>query len=124
MEHNEEIILYYYKLYTQLHFASLNFSNAWFYILNYDHCYTLHSDIKFAVNLDGKVWKDLIASLPNLLNIKEKLYFTTLNYIPNYILHPKLWIFIQVNSKLNVKVQSITKFIVRGTKRVFENFRV
>ena len=124
MEHNEEIIFYYYKLYIQLHFAPLNFSNAWFYILNYDHCYTLHSDIKFIINLDGKIWKYLIASLSNLLKIKKKLHFTILNYTPNYILHPKLWIFIQVNSKLNVEVQSITKFIVWGTKRVFENFRV
>ena len=26
-----------------------------FCFLNYDLCYTLHSDIKFAINLDGKV---------------------------------------------------------------------
>ena len=104
MEHNEEIKLYYHKLYTQLHLAPLNFLNAQFYILNYDHCYPLYSDIKFAVNLDGKIWKDLIASLPNLLKIKKKLHFTTLNYSSNYILHPKLWIFIQINIKLNVEV--------------------
>ena len=26
-----------------------------FYTLNYDYCYTLHPDIKFTVNLDGKI---------------------------------------------------------------------
>ena len=53
-------------------------------------------------------WKDLIAPLLNALKTKDKLQFTTLNYAPYYTLHPKLWIFIQVNSKLNSKVQSVT----------------
>ena len=26
-----------------------------FYTLNFDYCYTLYSDIKFTVNLDGKI---------------------------------------------------------------------
>ena len=49
-------------------------------------------------------WEDIIAPLLNALKTKDKLHFTTLNYTLYYILHPKFWIFIQVNSKLNGKV--------------------
>ena len=59
--------------------------------LNYDLCYTLHPDIKFTVNLNEKyVLRDLIASILNLLKTKDKLHFTILYYILDYILHPKL----------------------------------
>jgi len=57
-------------------------------------------------------WKDLITHFLNALKTKDKLYFTILNYISYYTLHHKLWIFIQVNSKLNGMVQSVTEVIV------------
>ena len=53
------------------------------------------------------MWKDLITHLLNLLKTNEKLHITTLNYIPYYTLHPKLWISIQVNIKLNIMVQIV-----------------
>ena len=68
--------------------------------------------------------KDLIAPLLIALKIKDKLHFTTLNYTSYYTLHPKLWIFIQVNSKLNGRMQSVTGVIVYGAKSAFEKFRV
>ena len=43
---------------------------------------------------------------------KERLHFITLNYTLNYTLYPKLWISIQINSKLEVEVQNVTKIIV------------
>ena len=38
--------------------------------------------------------------------------------------HVVLYFSIRVNGKLNIKVQSVTKVIVQGTKRTFEKFRV
>ena len=38
--------------------------------------------------------------------------------------HPKFWISIQVNKKLNVRVQSVTKVIIYGAKRIFKKFRM
>ena len=35
-------------------------------------------------------WKDQIALFFNPLQTNKKLYFSTLNYVPNYTLHPKL----------------------------------
>ena len=58
------------------------------------------------------MWNDPIAPLLNLLKIKKKLYFTILNYTLDYTLHPKLYISIKVNSKLNVGVKSETRVIV------------
>ena len=50
----------------ELHFTILNYTLNYtfhhklfkrtFCTLNYNICYTLHPDIKFAVNLDGKVY--------------------------------------------------------------------
>ena len=70
------------------------------------------------------LWKYLIAPLLSPLKTNENLHFTTRNYIPYYTLYPKLWIFIQVNTKLNVGVQSVTRVIVYGVKRALEKFRV
>ena len=39
------------------------------------------------VEKDDNMWKYLIAPLLNILKIKDKLHFTTLNYTPNYTLH-------------------------------------
>ena len=50
-----EITLYHSK-YTLDYTLHPKFFECTFYILNYDHCYTLYSDIKFAVNLNGKIW--------------------------------------------------------------------
>ena len=50
--------------------------------------------------------------LMQFLKNKVKLYFITLNYTPNYILHLKLWIFVQVNNKLGTDVQSIKKIMI------------
>ena len=50
--------------------------------------------------------------LMQFLKNKVKLHFITLNYTPNYILQPKLWIFVQVNNKLGTDVQSITKIMI------------
>ena len=41
------------------------------------------------------------------LKIKKKLHYIILNYTLDYILHPKLYISIQVNGKLNIEVQSV-----------------
>ena len=73
-----------------------------FYIINYDICYTLYSNVK----------------------IKEKLHFITLNYISYYPLHPKFRISIQVNIKLDGRVQSVTNIIVYSVKYVFEKFKI
>ena len=51
-------------------------------------------------------WKDLSAPLLNVLKTKYKLHFITLNHTPYYTLHCKLWIFVQVNNKLNGRVQN------------------
>ena len=60
----------------------------------------------------GTMWKDLIVHLLNSLKTNEKLHFTTLDYAPNYTLHPKIKISIQVNHKLIVRVRSVTRVIV------------
>ena len=85
----------------ELHFTTLNFIldytlhpkffECTFFTLNYDRCYNLHPDIKFAVNLDGKVWHHVkkLVPLPNPLKANKKLHFTTLNYTLNYTLHRK-----------------------------------
>ena len=49
----------------ELHFITLNYISDYtlyhklfkstFCIINYNSCYTLHPNIKFAINLDGKV---------------------------------------------------------------------
>ena len=110
-----EITLYHPKLYSWLHFAPSTFG-----------MHVLHPKIRILVTLCtptlsllltlmekyNTIWKYLIFSLLNPLKTKDKLYVTIINYTPNYILYPKLWIFIQVNSKLNVGVQSVTRVIV------------
>ena len=73
------------------HFTTLNNTSNYtlhsklfectFCTLHYDSCYTLHPDINFIVNLDGKVWhhmKILNWPLPNALKTKNKLHFITL----------------------------------------------
>ena len=64
-------------------FFTLSFLNAHFAPLNYDTCYTLHPNVKFAVNLDGKVWhhvKRPNCPLLNPLKTNRKLHFTNLKY--------------------------------------------
>ena len=89
----------------------------------FHHKYTLHLNIKFVINLDGKVcrttWKDLIAPHLNPLKTKKKLYFITLKYTPYYNLFPKLWILVQVDSKLDIKEQIVTRIIIHGVKCTF-----
>ena len=68
-------------------------------------------------------WKDPVAPRFTPLKTKKKLHFITLNYIPNYILHPKFWIFIQVNSKFDIVVQSVTNVILYGAKYAFKKFK-
>ena len=41
--------------YTFNYILHLKIFKCMFYTLNYDYCYTLHPDIKFTVNLDGKI---------------------------------------------------------------------
>ena len=60
----------------------------------------------------GITWKNLIAPLLNPLKTREKFHFTTLNYTRDYALHPKLWTSVQVKSKHNIEVQSVTRVIV------------
>ena len=55
------------------------------------------------------MWKDTITPSLNSLKTNEKLYFTTLNYIPNYTLHSKLWFLIQDISRIDGRVQSVTR---------------
>ena len=52
----------------------------------------------------------------------KKLHFITLNYTLDYTLHPKFYIFIQINGKLNVGVQIVIRVIIYGTKHAFEKF--
>ena len=54
----------------------------------------------------------LIFPILSHLKTNEKLNFIILNYTPNYNLHLKLWISVQVNIKLNVGVQSVTIVII------------
>ena len=52
--------------------------------LNYDPCYTLHLDVKFAVNLNGKVWYHMKwLNYPSSQSIKNKEEIT--------LYHPKLY---------------------------------
>ena len=53
---------------------------------------------------------------------KKKKNFVILNYTFDYTLHLKLWISIQVNKKLDVGMQSVTRVIVYGAKHTFEKF--
>ena len=81
-------------------------------------CYTLHPTSSLSLTWMKKyniIWKDLIASLLNLLKTKNKLHFITLNYTPYYTLHPKLWISIKINFKLNIGVA-----IVYDSKHAFK----
>ena len=64
----------------------------------------------------GITWKNLIVPLLNALKIIYKLKFTTRNYTSNYNLHPKPWMFIHVNNKLNVRVQSVIRVVVYSAK--------
>ena len=70
------------------------------------------------------MWEDLIDHLLNALKTKDKLHFTIINYTSYYTLYPKFWIFIQVNSKLNGRVQSVKRVIIKGAKRAFEKFKM
>ena len=54
---------------------------------------SLHLGIKFAINLDGKIWHNV--KRPNCLyyqcfNNKNKLHFITINYTHDYTLHHKI----------------------------------
>ena len=57
----------------------------------------------------GTMWYDLIVPLLNSLKTKEKIHFIILNYTPDYTLYPNVWIFVQVNNKLNIGVQNVTR---------------
>ena len=95
----------------ELHFITLNYTSNYtlhhkffeytFCTLNHNPCYTLYLNVKFAVNLNGKVWYHV--KLPNCpssqsIKTKKKLHFL------DYTLHHKHYISIQVNDKLNIKV--------------------
>ena len=58
------------------------------------------------------MWSDPIDPLLNPLKTNKKLHFITLNYTLDYTLHHKHYISIQVNGKLNIGVQSVTRVIV------------
>ena len=58
------------------------------------------------------MWNDPIAPLLNSLKTKNKLYFIILIYTLDNTLYRKLYIYIQINSKLNIKVQSVIIVIV------------
>ena len=122
----------------ELHFIILNYIpdftlhhklfKCTFYILNYDHCYTLHLDVKFAVNLDKKVWhhvKRLNCLSSQFLKSKEEITFI---YHPKLYfwlhLHHKFWISIQVNGKLNVGMQNVTRVIVYDAKCAFKKYKM
>ena len=76
----------------------VNLKKYMFCTINYNFCYTLYSNVK----------------------IKEKLHFIILNYTSYYTLHPKFWISIQINTKLDVRVQSVTNIIVYDGKCEFK----
>ena len=67
--------------------------------------WTLTSNLLLTLMEKGKIWHH--AKRSNFLSfqffkIEDKLHFITLIYTLDYTLHPKLWIFVQVNSKLNI----------------------
>ena len=78
--------------------------------------YTLHPMSSLLLTwMEKYVPSEIIQIAPLLMQFlknKVKLHFITLNYTPNYILHLKLWIFVQVNNKLGTDVQSITKIMI------------
>ena len=44
-----------------------------FYTINYNICYSLHPDIMFVINLDGKVWHHMkLANCPSSQSLKNK----------------------------------------------------
>ena len=51
-------------------------------VLNYDHCYTLHSDIKFVVNLNRKIWNHL--KRPNCLSFQS--YVLKVSFFVNHLI--------------------------------------
>ena len=109
----------------KLYFTTLNYNpyyilhsklfECMFCTLNYDPCYTLNLDIKFVI-LGWKIMTSRENTQLCLFSIpqKQKINYTfiILNYILDYTLCPKHWISIQVNSKLDVEVQSIARVIV------------
>ena len=78
--------------------------------------YTLHPMSSLLLTwMEKYVPSEIIQIAPLLMQFlkkKVKLHFITINYTLNYILHPKLWIFVQVNNKLGTDVQSITKIMI------------
>ena len=77
----------------ELHFITLNYTSYYtlylklfkrtYCTINYDPCYTLHTDVKFAINLDRKVWhvKSLNGTSSQSFKNKEEITFY----------HPKLY---------------------------------
>ena len=59
-------------------------------------------DINYVIILNGITWKDSIIPLFNPLETNEKLYFTILNYILDYILHPKIWLLFKITMELTM----------------------
>ena len=51
-------------------------------VLNYDHCYTLHSDIKLVVNLNRKIWNHL--KRPNCLSFQS--YVLKVSFFVNHLI--------------------------------------
>ena len=101
--------------YTQYYILHPKLFKCMFCALNYEFVTLCTSTLSLVLTWMKKyntIWKDLIVHLLNLLKTSEKLHFTTLNYIPFYTLHSKFWIYIQVNTKFNVEVQSVTRVIV------------
>ena len=83
-----------------------------FCTLNCDPCYTLRPNIKFAINLDGKILHYVNRSnCPSSQSFKnkDKLHFTTLNYTSDYTLHPITWVILQStkNAFKKYEVQSV-----------------
>ena len=75
-------------------------------------CNPILSLLSTWMKIYGITWEDLIACFINALKTKDKLNFTAINYTLYYTLYHKLRISIQVISKFNIGVQSVTNIIV------------
>ena len=90
--YNDDLISF--KCKEKLHFTTINYTSYYtlhlklfecnFCILNYDHCYILHPDIKFAVILNGKIWHHVKRP-----NCSFSQYFKNKRQITFF--HPKLY---------------------------------
>ena len=125
------IILYFITLnYTLNYTLHPKIFKCMFCTLNYDNCYTLYPDFKFAINLD-KNPKFRVQKCNRDLRVQFRMIKCNVFFVFKGLRRQTIWFFhmmsyfsIQVNGKLNVRMQSVRSVILQGRKCAFGKFRV